>query len=201
VHDHDALHGDLPWAVRKAGVPELRDAAHTARISLARVMHEARTRGLDAKGLSVLYPSGERGVFTLSFVPATAQRQRTVHLDPRTGAVIEDVGWSRYSPLGKAVELGVMTHMGTQFGLANQLVLAASCVTIVGTVVLGVLAWWRRRPARALAPPPRTPGFRPGAGVAAIAIALGLFFPLAGASMLGVLALEFLARRVRRASV
>lgn len=194
VHDHDASHGDLPWAVRKAGVPELH-GAHGEPISLAHVMREARRRDLDRPGLSVIYPRDERGVFTLSFVPATAQAQRTLHLDPRSGAVIEDVGWAQYSGLGKAVELGVMTHMGSQFGRANQWLLAASCVTVVATVVLGALAWWRRRPTGALAAPPRTPGFRPGALVLAVALALGLFFPLAGASMLAALGLDALARR------
>lgn len=199
VHDHDASHGELPWAVRKAGVPELH-AAHARPISLARAMHEARARGIAQPGLSVIYPRDERGVFTLSFVPARAQEQRTVHLDPRTGIAIEDVGWAQYSALGKTVELGVMIHMGSQFGRANQLVLAAGCVLTIATVALGVLTWWRRRPAGALAPPPATPGFVPSAGVIAVAIALGAFFPLAGASILVVFAGDALSRRVRRAS-
>jgi uncharacterized iron-regulated membrane protein len=199
VHDHDAALGELPWAVRKAGVPVLH-APHAARIPLARVMREARARGLDAPGLSVIYPQSARSVFTLSFVPAKAQAQRTVHLDPRTGAVIEDVGWAQYSGLGKAVELGVMTHVGEQFGRANQLVLAASCALVVATVVLGVLAWWRRRPAGALAAPSAPVGFRPRAGVVAVAVALGSFFPLAGASMLVALGFDVLATRRPRAA-
>lgn len=109
-------------------------------------MEAARERQLEAPGLSVIYPRGASSVFTLSFVPATAQAQRTVHLDPRSGAIVEDIGWAQYSGLGKAVELGVMIHMGSQFGLANQLLLAASCAFSVATVGLGVLAWWRRRP-------------------------------------------------------
>jgi len=199
VHDHGAAHGDLPWAVRKAGVPELH-AAHARAISLARVMREARAREIAQPGLSVIYPRDERGVFTLSFVPARAQEQRTVHLDPRTGAAIEDVGWDQYSALGKTVELGVMIHMGSQFGRANQLVLAASCALTIATVVLGVLTWWRRRPPGALAAPPRTPGFAPSVGVIALASALGAFFPLAGASVLSVLAGDALWHLVRRAS-
>jgi uncharacterized iron-regulated membrane protein len=198
VHDHDASHGELPWAVRKAGVPEL-PSAHGARIPLGQVMRVARARGIDGPGLSVIYPKGASGVFTLSFVPATAQAQRTLHLDPRSGAVIEDVGWSEYSPLGKTVELGVMTHMGSQFGLANQLLLAASCLVTIASVVLGVLTWWRRRPPGALAAPPRTPGFVPSAGVIVFAALLGAFFPLAGASLLAVLAVDALWRRMRRA--
>jgi uncharacterized iron-regulated membrane protein len=162
-------------------------------------MRVARARGIDGPGLSVIYPKGARGVFTLSFVPATSQAQRTLHLDPRSGAVIEDVGWSDYSPLGKTVELGVMIHMGSQFGRANQLLLAARRVVTVATAVLGVLAWWRRRPAGALAPSPRTRGFRPGLAVALVALGLGVFFPLAGASMLLVLALDGLTRRFARA--
>lgn len=199
VHDHDPALGELPWAVRKAGVPA-RPESHARPIPLARVMREARARDIARPGLSVIYPRDARGVFTLSFMPATAQAQRTVHLDPRTGAVIEDVSWAEYSALGKTVELGVMTHMGSQFGLANQLLLAASCVVTIASVVLGVLTWWRRRPKGALAPPPRTPGFAPSAGVVALAIALGVFFPLAGASILAVLALDALWRRVHRAA-
>ncbi len=198
VHEHDLAPGDLPWAIRKAGVPEANGGA--ARIDIADVMTAARARGLEAPGLRVLYPQRAQGVFTISFVPETAQRQRTVHLDPSSGAVIEDIGWREYSALGKAVELGVETHLGEQFGLANRLVLAASCVVIIATVVLGFLTWWRRRPTGELAAPPRSPGFAPSALVVGVAIALGVLFPLAGASMLAVLAFDVLSRWVRRAS-
>jgi uncharacterized iron-regulated membrane protein len=65
---------------------------------------------------------------------------------------------------------------------------------------LGTLAWWRRRPAGELAAPPGTPGFAPGTAATAAAVALGLFFPLAGATMIIALAIDTLVSRARRAA-
>ncbi|NDF91687.1 MAG: hypothetical protein EB115_06950 [Betaproteobacteria bacterium] len=51
-------------------------------------------------------------VVTVSLVPARAQAQRTLYLDPSDGSVLREVGWEDYSALGKTVEWGVATHMG-----------------------------------------------------------------------------------------
>jgi len=189
---------DLPWSVRHAVLPTV---AHSpSRVSIDRLIAQADIRGINAPGLRILFASRPDGVVTLSYVPQTAQGQRTVHIDPSTGAIVQDIAWDQYSPLGKAVEFGVETHMGKQFGLANQLLMLASCVLLILTVCFGVMMWWTRRPAGRIGAPPVPENFRPGWPIIAIAALLGVVFPLVGASMLLIVAIEFVSARLAKRS-
>ena len=203
IHDGDPVKGDLPWAVKKAGLPEALDHAHMhhfAPADLVFLTNLAAERGILAPGLRVLYPSDEKGVFTLSFVPATAQGQRTINVDPATRTILQDIGWDQYSPLGKAVEFGVETHMGKQFGLPNQLVLLASCFVLIATISFGIVMWLRRKPAGKIGAPPVPAGFKPNAFLVVLILLFGVFFPLVGVSML-LIWLGDLAFSRRRAKV
>jgi uncharacterized iron-regulated membrane protein len=193
----EELPHDLPWSVRNA--PQPQGSGGPVRVGIDQLMAEAAARAVDGPGLSIHYPADEAGVFTLSFVPDRAEGQRTVHIDPASGAVIADIAWAQYSPLGKAVEFGVETHVGRQFGEANRLLMLTSCILIVLTVAFGIVMWWRRRPPGRLGVPPVPEGFRAGWVVLAPAIGLGLVFPLVGASMILILIAEIIAGRVTSA--
>jgi uncharacterized iron-regulated membrane protein len=74
--------------------------------------------------------------------------------------------------------------MGRQYGLTNQIAGLLVCLGIVGSVVTGIVMWWRRRPKGALGEPPLEiderlpPVIWWGIGVIAV------LFPLVGASLL-----------------
>ena len=90
--------------------------------------------------------------------------------------------------------------MGQQFGRANQILLLAVCA---GTILLSVSAgvmWWKRRPSRALGVPPMPEDPRVFRGLLAILMVGGILFPLTGASLLVMLALDMGLRRLRRPS-
>jgi len=74
--------------------------------------------------------------------------------------------------------------------LANQIVLAVICAGFVAIIGFGLYAWWLRRPARRLGPPPVTGGYRATWPVVAIALMLGVLFPLVGLSMLVIAAID-----------
>lgn len=183
--------------MRQAPLP--RSAGADERIGVDVVIGEARARGIAGAGLRILYPQSREDVFTLSYVPDKAEGQRTVHIDPANGDVLDDIGWRRYSPLGKAVEFGVETHVGRQFGLANQLLMAASCLLVVLTVVFGIATWWRRRPRGRLGAPPAPVGFSPGPAVILVSVVLGVVFPMVGASMIAILLIEAAGRTLKPA--
>jgi uncharacterized iron-regulated membrane protein len=185
---------DLPWAVRQAALPH--GGARNGQIDIDDIVAIAKAHGLYRAGLRIIYPSGPSGVFTLSYVPDKAEDQRTIHVDPRDGAILQDVGWAQYSPLGKAVEFGVETHVGRQFGAANKWLMFASCLFLVLTVAFGLVMWWLRRPQGKLGVPPVPDSFRPNALVLVIAVTLGAVFPLVGASMLLVLLIEAVRARI-----
>lgn len=200
-HEHATLEdnpdaADLPWSVRHVALPTV--AHGPSRVSIDLLIAQADIRGINAPGLRIVFPSRSDDVVTLSYVPRTAQGQRTVHIDPSNGAVVQDIGWQQYSPLGKAVEFGVETHVGKQFGLANQLLMLASCVLLIFTVWFGIVMWWTRRPAGRIGAPPVPESFRPGWPIIAIAVLLGVLFPLVGASMLLIAAIEILSARLAK---
>ncbi|MGL1645817.1 PepSY domain-containing protein, partial [Vibrio parahaemolyticus] len=87
--------------------------------------------------------------------------------------------------LAKLSRWGIDTHMGSMFGLANQLVLFVVALGIAALVVLGYAMWWRRRPTRGVAAPPARGALRgaPWWGIALVlvaAVCLGILLPFVG---------------------
>lgn len=189
--------GDVPWTLRQAPLPasDLHaghgiDAptpgsppAASASIGLNEAMRTFARLGLP-EGTPVRLPAGPRGVYTAMAFPHDVRGQRVVHLDRYSGAVLADVGYRDYGAAGRAVEWGVNLHTGVQFGLANQLVMLAGCVSILLLAVSAAAMWWKRRPRGRLAAPPRRAGDRAARGAIAVAVLLGVLYPLLGASML-----------------
>ena len=199
--EHHPFADELPWAVRHASVPQPASGASVAPGFDADALRTlAAMRGMAQPGLRIFFPQGQGGVFTASFIPDQAQRQRTLHVDPASGVVLADIGWPQYSPLGKVVEFGVMVHLGRQFGRANQVVLAAICTGFVAIIAFGLCAWWMRRPAGQIGAPSLPEDYRATGVVVAIAVVLGLLFPLAGLSMLAMAAADQVVVRHRRAT-
>jgi uncharacterized iron-regulated membrane protein len=114
-------------------------------------------------------------------------RQDAMAVDPATGQVLDTVRFADWPFMARAAEVGISVHMGILFGLGNQLLLIALALGIICVVVWGYRMWWLRRPTR---PGARAPGAarRPGAAavgvVGAVAVALGVFFPVLGVSLL-----------------
>jgi uncharacterized iron-regulated membrane protein len=175
-------------------------SAGTAAIGLNAAVAEFARLGL-APGYAVALPSGPRGVYTGSAYPDDLSQQRVVHLDQYSGRLLLDTGYADYGPLGRGLEWGINVHLGQQYGLVNKLVLLAACLGIVALAVSGGVMWWKRRPAGSLGLPPAPAERRLMLGVAAILAIGGVIFPLVGASMLAMLALDavFTRRRPRPA--
>lgn len=129
-------------------------------------------------------------------------------IDGTTMQVVDRIDFADFSLPAKLARWGIDLHMGAMFGLANQIVLFLTAVSIAGMVVLGYLMWWKRRPARAPqrlvgSPPPRGAlGDAPWWGLAAVAagtVLIGLWLPLVGWTLLGFVALDvLLGVRARR---
>ena len=92
--------------------------------------------------------------------------------------------------MAKAAKLGVNTHMGVLFGLANQVVLVLAALGIAAMVVFGYVMWWQRRPAGARvgrAPAAGALARAPGWGLAVVALVaafLGVLLPTVGVTLL-----------------
>ena len=186
---HDGTAARLPWTVRHIEMP-IGSGGRSFGIADIEPMLRELPRDRFGPGVRVFYPVGESGVFMISYVPDMAQGQRTIYIDPGSGKVLGNIGWANYSPAAKAVEWGVMTHMGTQFGRPNQLIGALVCSVLTATVFAGVMLWWQRRPLQKAAKPKLAPGDRLPGFMRNALVTLGIVFPLLGASMLVMLLVD-----------
>lgn len=191
---------EAPWTLRDAPMPV--SHAHHHSPGSRDVGIDAVASVLAAHGLRADYrlslPQGADGVYTAVVYPDRPQGQRTVHVDRYRAQVVGDTGFADYGLGAKAVELGVQLHMGRYFGRANQLLMLVPCLGIVALSLSGAWMWWRRRPRGRLGAPPAPAPARLRT-VALIALGCGLAFPLLGASLLLVYALDrLLIARVPR---
>ncbi len=187
--------GATSWSMQQAEVPSSTPSPQ-APVGIDAAVAEFDALGLH-RGYAVNIPTKPTGVYTGSVYPDDVAEQRVVHLDQFTGKPLLDMSYADYGPLGRALEWGISVHLGQQFGLANQLVLLLVCV---GNVVLAVSAgvmWWKRRPGRSLGVPPMPKDPRVFRGLIALLAVGGLFFPLVGASLVTMLAIDFAFARLR----
>lgn len=178
AHDHSAM--------SQAGGP-----AEPGRISWQQVLATAEGRQVQP-GYSITPPSGSRGVFTLSIFADDPRNDATLHIDQYSGKVLADVRWQDYNLVAKAVETGVMLHMGKMYGWPHQLAMLLICLMVLLSAVSGLWIWWRRRPTGRLGVPPLPNPLPSLRGALLLLVLLGLAFPLVGASMLVIWLLDSL---------
>ncbi|WP_320780470.1 PepSY-associated TM helix domain-containing protein [Streptomyces sp. CRN 30] len=71
-------------------------------------------------------------------------KQDAVAVDPVTAEVTDTIRFDDFPVLAKLARWGIDAHMGTLFGLPNQLVLIALGLSLAGLVLLGYRMWWQR---------------------------------------------------------
>ncbi len=129
----------------------------------------------------------------------------SVAVDGATGTITDESWFADWPLAAKLSAWGIQLHMGTLFGLPNQLVLLALAAVLVTVIVRGYLMWWRRRPvtgARRVGRPPVRgvlTGLPPAAAVAVVVAAAGVgyFLPLLGLSLLAFLAADVVVGAVQ----
>ncbi|MFF3446434.1 PepSY-associated TM helix domain-containing protein [Streptomyces sp. NPDC002667] len=132
----------------------------------------------------------------------------SVAVDASSDKVVDRVDFADWPVLAKLTRWGVNAHMGTLFGLVNQILLAVLAIGLTCMTVLGYRMWWQRRPTRAdrralLGTPPARGAWRGipygalAAGVLAV-VALGWALPLFGLPLAGFLAADLVVGGVRR---
>lgn len=193
---------DIPWALQESDVPSS-DTTQAGRSgSVANV--DTAVEVADGEGLrhpfTIALPSTDDagGVFSvIGYAFDAPSDEKTVHIDRYGGQVVATYGFDDYPTLAKVVSQGIGLHEGRSFGLWSFWGAALMCLAILFASVTGPLMWWKRRPkgaARLGAPRGRMPLKATPLLVVAL-VALGLFLPLFGLSLIVVLALDQLVLR------
>ncbi len=181
----------IPWPLEKAPLPVSNAVKTDNPITLDDIVTIAEQSNV-VKGYGISMPRGAKGVFTVSVTPADPANETTLHIDQYSGEVLADIRWHDYGWVPKAVEMGVSIHTGRYFGWANQLLMLFACIVLVLTSVTGAVMWWQRKPDGKLGAPRLLPDPRVMKRLVIILAVFGLLFPLAGLSLLVVMALDFL---------
>jgi uncharacterized iron-regulated membrane protein len=204
---HSHAH-EVPWALADTDVPAGGDASQarsTANVDTAVAV--ADQEGL-RHPMTVAIPGKDKGVYSvIGYAFDDPTDERTVHVDRFGGQAVATYGYDDYPMLAKVVSQGIGLHEGRSLGLVNFWASALFCLAVVFMCVTGPLMWWRRRPRRGAggsasvgAPRGRLP-IRGTPLLAVALVALGVFLPLFGLSLLVVLVLDQLViRRVPRLS-
>ncbi|MDP1619024.1 PepSY domain-containing protein, partial [Phenylobacterium sp.] len=190
-----AAHGAAPWALQGE---HLGHAASPAPVDRAATL-DAAVRTALAHGLprpfSVALSDDPALAWSVTHMAAKAEQQRTLYIDP-TGQVVADIGYGDFAPAAQAIEWGVATHQGRQYGPLNRWIMLAGCVSIWILAISGLAMWWIRRPKGRIGVPPRPVGRRRYMVLAAVVTPLARIFPLVGASLILAVAIDLILQRL-----
>lgn len=157
----------------------------------------------------VTYPEGESGVFSVygyqwanNGNPAESDvtLQKTVHVDQYSGQPVAVYGYDDYSAAAQVVANGIAIHEGRRFGPINTILTTLFCLAVIFLCVSAPVMWWKRRgnASGIVAPRARLPLFANWILLVCV-VALGIFLPLFGLSLIVILAFDqLIVRRVPR---
>jgi uncharacterized iron-regulated membrane protein len=171
------------------------------------VLQTARSAGIDAGKLEIRPPAAPGKAWTVTEIDRSWPTQvDAVSIDPRNMTVLDRTRFDEFPLAAKLTRWGIDAHMGSLFGLANQLVLVLFASGLVLMVVWGYAMWWRRRPARAasLSSLSRVlPALRraPPATLLCLVAAVGMigwFLPVMGASLILFIIMDVVMHTLRK---
>lgn len=191
---------EVPWGLERTPMPASGSAAGQAGVrqpvTLDTVVQWATGNGFQGQ-YRVTLPKGSTGVYT---VMAEARNEdsvkpyndRTLHIDQYTGNILADIRYADYSPMAKVMAWGIGLHKGLA-GLWNFVLNLVIIVLIIALCVTGMVMWWKRRPVGAgrLVAPPMPEDITLWKGAVLTVLALSLAFPMAGITLLLVVAIDY----------
>jgi uncharacterized iron-regulated membrane protein len=191
--------GTSTWSTEQARMPL--STGDGGKVGVDAIIAKLATLNI-VPGYTLALPKGSEGVYSATVYPDDVSRQRIIHLDQYLGEPLIDMSYADYGPGAKAMEWGISVHMGQEYGVINQIVLALACIAMVLLSVSAGLMWWKRRPAGSLGVPPMPREKQVLWGVLAILAVGGVIYPLVGASLVAIVLIDVVLfqRSTKRAS-
>lgn len=156
---------------------------------LARVITTAAPLGIAAPVL--IQPPARTGApWSVASDSADRPLRSDLKIDGASGRLLSRVDFAQRHWIDRTIGYGIAAHEGALFGVANQIMGTTIALLLVTLSVSGAVMWWRRRPSGLLGVP--IPLGRPRFGVVLVAaiVALGLYMPAFGATLLLTLLIE-----------
>ncbi|NNN31107.1 PepSY domain-containing protein [Streptomyces sp. S3(2020)] len=164
------------------------------------VLKAARADGLGGP-VEIAVPADDASAWTVTQTRNLWPVGRdSVAVDAATDRVTDKVAFADWPVMAKLTRWGINAHMGTLFGLVNQILLALLATGLICVIVWGYRMWWQRRPTRSDrraplgAPPARgawrsLPSWAVAVGIVVVA-AVGWVIPLFGIPLAVFLAVD-----------
>lgn len=118
-----------------------------------------------------------------------------VMVDGTTGRVLSVKRFADRQWIDRLIGYGVAIHEGAWFGIANQILGTLTALMLIALSLSGAVMWWRRRPIGLLGAPIPLSRPRFGGVLVAAIVALGLYLPTFGLTLIVVLMTERLVLR------
>jgi uncharacterized iron-regulated membrane protein len=165
---------------------------------LTRVAAAARPLNIAAP-VQIMAPKRMDDAWSVSSDAADRPLRSDAKIDGATGRILSTTAFAQRLWIDRVIGYGVAGHEGALFGIANQILGTTTALFLVILAVSGAVMWWRRRPTGLLGAPVRLSRPRIGAALIAMIVALGLYLPMFGATLILVLLTEkLLLRRLPR---
>ncbi|MEI7024155.1 PepSY-associated TM helix domain-containing protein [Paenibacillus sp. y28] len=200
---------EIPWATRSLDQPTSNTTGHAdhhssanvninnpGQQSLESIINKAQSENI-AKPLSIVYPSNEHGVFTVSKgsntgitgLDVSPYEETTAYFDQYSGKLIARINFADYGIIGKWFTWGVPLHEGHLFGMANKILNLMVCIAFLAAIVMGFVSWMKKVKPGDLNLPKRVN--KPWSiGAILTLFILGILMPLFGLSVLLIFIIE-----------
>ncbi|MBY4127628.1 PepSY domain-containing protein [Rhodococcus fascians] len=171
------------------------------------VLEIAKANGVDGAVEASVPASADTAFVVAETRQPWVMSNNSIAIDGSTGTVIDTEYFSDWPLVAKLSAWGIQLHMGTLFGVANQLALLALAIALASVIVRGYMMWWKRRPTKATGLTTGRPPFRGGirrvspmsvAVLAVVAVGVGWFVPLLGLSLVAFLAVDVVLGSIHR---
>ncbi|SEL96469.1 Uncharacterized iron-regulated membrane protein [Paenibacillus sp. cl141a] len=200
---------EIPWATRSLDQPTSNHTGHadhhsnaTVSInnpnqqSLEFIINKAQNENI-VRPFSIVYPSNEQGVFTVSKgsntgvtgLDVSPYQETTAYFDQYSGKLIARINFDDYGIIGKWFTWGIPLHEGHLFGMANKILNLIVCIAFLAAIVMGFVSWMKKIKPRNMNWPKRT-NKTWSIGVIITLLILGILMPLFGLSILIIFIIE-----------
>jgi uncharacterized iron-regulated membrane protein len=164
---------EIPWATRSLEQPASEHRGHAGHhsdssaidmIEGQKSVEEIITASAEnniSRPFSIVYPSDEKGVFTVSKGSTTGvtgldvspSEETTAYFDQYSGDMIAQIDFEDYGIIGKWFTWGIPLHEGHLFGMANKILNLLVCIAFLAAIAMGFMSWMKRlKPGEAKGP-------------------------------------------------